>query len=89
MNKNNAHEFLPLVQALGDGKTILYSNALQVFMEGTELAFTGDPEDYRIEPAKPRTGDLMNCLHPNEGYIQAIELTPNVLEALKAAGIEY
>lgn len=52
MNKDNAHLYLPFVQALADGKT------LQV-LEGSEwvdlpsASFTNIPENYRIKP-EPR-----------------------------------
>lgn len=45
MNKDNAKEFLPLVQALADGKTIRHKGAA-----GYEISFNGNPCDYDIKP---------------------------------------
>lgn len=55
MNKDNAKDYLPLVQALADGKKI------QGFMDhsqkwedmGEEIFFDGSPDGYRIKP-EPR-----------------------------------
>lgn len=52
MNSSNAKQFLPLVQALADGKT------LQYFIDGKwndmnsngVIGFDGPPERYRIKP---------------------------------------
>lgn len=53
MNKDNAREFLPLVQALADGRTI-QSRAIKdttkwIDMIG-HIAFGSDPEFYRVKP---------------------------------------
>jgi len=57
MNKDNAKEFLPLVQALADGKTIQIRLSEQGEWRDCELPeFCGTPGFYRIkpEPRKPR-----------------------------------
>jgi len=60
MNKENAHLFLPIVQALIDGKQIQYQNGCHEepcwddFEEDEEIGFYCDIEEYRIKP-EPRT----------------------------------
>lgn len=50
MNKDNAKQFLPLVQALADGKTIQILDYGQWRDFLKEIAFSCPPEDYRIKP---------------------------------------
>ena len=51
MNKDNAAQFLPLVQALADGKTIQYNDAGTWFdMAGESVAFGNEISHYRIKP---------------------------------------
>ena len=60
MNKDNAKDFLPLVQALADGKTIQYraggtSNPwMDMNLALNGIAFSSPRECYRIKP-EPRT----------------------------------
>lgn len=49
MNKDNAHLYLPLVQALADGKTIEH-NFGGVWGELNEFEFDSPPQSYRIKP---------------------------------------
>lgn len=52
MNKNNAHLYLPFVQALVDGKTLqLLENGEWVDLPA--VSFTQNPKNYRIKP-EPR-----------------------------------
>ena len=56
MKKENAHLYLPLVQALADGKRIhcrMISGDKWVIMD-LNVDFTLPPECYRVEP-EPRT----------------------------------
>jgi len=60
MNKENAHLFLPLVQALADGKKIQFERTAGHWEDGANLEFGFDPKSYRIKPApiikpEPRT----------------------------------
>ena len=51
MNKDNAKDFLPLVQALADGKTIQFLGYDNVWYdELTNLVFSSTPNRYRIKP---------------------------------------
>jgi len=60
MNKENAHLFLPFVQALIDGKQLQYKyNRLswEDFEKDEEIGFNDDLENYRIKP-EPRTWEI-------------------------------
>jgi hypothetical protein len=57
MNKDNAHEYLPLVQALANGKTIQVLGKDGNWYD-SKLINT-PPSRYRIKPDEPRTFDLM------------------------------
>lgn len=51
MNKDNAKDFLPLVQALAEGKTLQHRTAPgRAWHDVTVVGFGGDPENYRIKP---------------------------------------
>lgn len=50
MNKDNAKEFLPLVQALAEGKTIqYYSPTADKWHDVVVVGFNGPPDHYRIK----------------------------------------
>lgn len=49
MNKDNAKQFLPLVQALAEGKEIQVNDKAQ-WVTITTPTFTREPEHYRIKP---------------------------------------
>jgi hypothetical protein len=53
MNKENAHLYLPLVQALADGKTIQHSPYDGRWDDVEILSFCSEPKYYRIKP-EPR-----------------------------------
>ena len=56
MNKDNAAQYLPLVQAVADGKVIQHNPRVMVNAEWIDLhnpSFTEPPENYRIKP-EPR-----------------------------------
>jgi hypothetical protein len=64
MNKENAKEFLPLVQALAEGKIIQWKRYAdeggewEDFEHDVEIQFCNDLEDYRIKP-EPRTFEIV------------------------------
>jgi hypothetical protein len=67
MNKKNAHKFLPLVQALADGKTIQYAGANWEDIEELVFSEYDKPKDFRIKPAEPRTFEMWyigGCMYP-------------------------
>lgn len=54
MNKDNAKDYLPLVQALADGKVIQgYFHLDEKWRDLVEMRFDADASDYRIKP-EPR-----------------------------------
>ena len=54
MNKDNAKDYLPLVQALAEGKAIQYRNAgKEEWRDTSNPKFKMGPEHYRIKP-EPR-----------------------------------
>ena len=57
MNKENAHLYLPLVQALVDGKIIQFKTDSGNWKDGVDLGFSLNPEYYRIKP-EPRTFEM-------------------------------
>ncbi|MCX2894843.1 hypothetical protein ORG27_14785 [Stenotrophomonas lactitubi] len=52
MNKDNAKDYLPLVQALADGK-VIQIEIDGVWTDGNEFHFVDQPSEYRIKP-EPR-----------------------------------
>lgn len=50
MNKENAHLYLPLVQALADGKTIQIKVTHEAWGDRPECKFSSPPDEYRIKP---------------------------------------
>ena len=57
MNRDNAHLYLPLVQALAEGKTIQYSNKNYphyAWKTLDDFTLDGEPDCYRIKP-EPKT----------------------------------
>jgi len=56
MNKENAHLYLPLVQALAEGKTIQFNQGDAWIDAATNADFKwlDSPDNYRVKP-EPRT----------------------------------
>ena len=50
MNKQNAHLYLPLIQALAEGKTIECQNTESTWVNSANPSFYRTPECYRIKP---------------------------------------
>ena len=63
MKQQNAHEYLPLVQALADGLTIQYNDGGDWVDVENLNTDSYDPDEYRIKP-EPRTFDMW-LYHPN------------------------
>jgi hypothetical protein len=57
MNAKNAHDFIPLLQALGDGKIIQEDYFGEWSDLSDEISFSMKPKFYRIKP-EPRTFKL-------------------------------
>jgi hypothetical protein len=72
MNAQNAHEYLPLVQAIADGKKIQlsYKTCPNDWYDADEIDFFWEPSLYRIKP-EPRTFEMWldkdtGCLSTDE-----------------------
>lgn len=61
MNRENAHLYLPLVQALKEGHTIQFSyspsNQGAQWFDRPDVQFDAPPEYYRVKPKTIRIGD--------------------------------
>jgi len=53
MNASNAKDYLPLVQALVEGKTVQYRLLGEKWSTGGDVDFSLPPDQYRIKP-EPR-----------------------------------
>lgn len=59
MTKENAKDFLPLVQALAEGKTIqIIAHDNKNWIDSSSWNFTKEPKDYRIKPEPPKPKDI-------------------------------
>ena len=86
MNKNNAAQYIPLVQALADGKEIEVRSADGMWdtVRHGEVVFSLDPERYRVKPeprkfylAISRTGHVFFGRDNKEAALKvAQQLTP-------------
>lgn len=66
MNKNDAAQYLPLVQALADGKVIQYRVHGGGWVDDDHPAFTSLPCCYRIKP-EPREIFFVEFSNGNHG----------------------
>jgi hypothetical protein len=73
MNKHNAAQFLPLVQALADGKTIQLLHTVRGWEDGENIDFSLPPESYRIKP-EPR--EFWFCRHKEQSQYNAFDFKP-------------
>lgn len=60
MNKNNAKDYLPLVQALADGKVIQVKTVCG-WVDSESIGFVFPPDQYRIKP-EPREIWVNHCM---------------------------
>ena len=67
MTKENAHLYLPLVQALADGKILQAKNIDGEWFDLDTIALGGEPKHYRIKP-EPRVWKVWVDSH---GYLQS------------------
>jgi hypothetical protein len=88
MNKHNAKEFLPIIQALADGKEIECKCIYNADWKKQEnICFDEEPESYRIKPESRTfeivrsklTGDIYSAetydgSSPNWEYITVVEV---------------
>ena len=51
MNKQTAQQYLPLIKAFAEGRTLQYKDSLNnKWLDATDLSFALAPERYRIKP---------------------------------------
>lgn len=67
MTKKDAHLFLPLVQALADGKTLQAKDITGEWSDLLNVTLAGEPKNYRIKP-EPRKWKVWVDSH---GYLQS------------------
>lgn len=67
MNKEDAHLYLPLVQALADGRTLQAKDIQGKWFDLDNIALGGGSEHYRIKP-EPRVWTVWIDQY---GYIQS------------------
>lgn len=82
MNKVNAKDYLPLVQALADGKTIEHRSSIGDWHSLENVTLLDKPESYRIKP-EPRIFKLM--IHKYTGVIEDndfISYDPDIWEPI-------
>lgn len=63
MNANNAKDYLPLVQALADGKVIQWLDRIRGWTDSIELSDSWPASDYRI---KPEPKEIWLNVYPND-----------------------
>ena len=97
ITKDNAHQYLPLVQALAEGKTVQVrvspGSSTFIDMHPSGLTFQERPEDYRIKP-EPRRFTVMvpKPNHPNSRLrprVKKPDITydPHFWEAVEVAEV--
>lgn len=83
MNKDTAKDFLPLVQAMADGKTIQLKHARSGWTDVKVMATYIEPDNYRIKP-EPREvyvifntdGVVINTWRKEENAVDQISRNP-------------
>jgi len=88
MNKDNAAQFLPLVQALADGKTIQKIQR-DTWEDLESHSFYDEPERYRIKP-EPREFKITLCIKDRSRithYDEGDEKTPELFEVVRVREI--
>jgi len=74
MTKENAHLYLPLVQALAEGKMIQENNYTTVpparydWIDLPEPVFNRQPKSYRIKPEPPKPREFWGNVHGNGNF---------------------
>ncbi len=88
--KMKQHKWHKEIKAWADGAEIEFqrrAHNLWTSCEDHEPLRWDVDTSYRVKPSKPRTG-ILGFSNSNNRY-PAVELTPEVIEALSAAGVDY
>ena len=87
MNKDNAKQFLPLVQALAAGKIIQHKDLQGRWVDGDSYLFYEDPENYRVKPEPAYTFKYRRYIYKSgtgNGFVNMLQessgCTPKQLE---------
>ena len=84
MNASNAHLFIPLVQALADGKTLQLLHDGGKWMDWPEADFSCAPECYRIKPESRKLWVVLN-----DGIVWAVRDNEEIARAwVKDSGMK-
>lgn len=51
MNRQEAKELLPVIQAFAEGKTVQFKNSFEDWIDCDNIMFNRPPKDYRIKPS--------------------------------------
>lgn len=51
MNRQEAKELLPVIQAFAEGKTLQFKNSFEDWIDCDNIMFNRPPKDYRIKPS--------------------------------------
>lgn len=51
MNRQEAKELLPVIQAFAEGKTVQFKNSFEDWIDCDNIMFNWPPKDYRIKPS--------------------------------------
>lgn len=90
MKREYANAIWPMIKAFGEGEDVQY-NGGGGWQSNEDWAFTSHPEQYRVAPKNPRVIDFTRNVVAIPGEYsdgKYIETTPEVIAALKSAGIE-
>lgn len=70
MNAQNAHQYIPLVQALADGKTIQGRHSKNHdWIDKPYLNFLAEPECYRIKPDPPKPREWWGNVYSSDSVV--------------------
>ena len=50
MNRQQAKDLLPIIQAFAEGKTVQFKNSFENWIDCGNIMFNWPPKDYRIKP---------------------------------------
>ena len=68
MNKDNAKDYLPLVQALAEGKTIEYRDSDDAWIDCESPTFNQHSSRYRIKPEPKKAWYRVALIKDGGGY---------------------
>jgi hypothetical protein len=74
MNKQTAQQYLPLIQAFAEGRTLQYKDSLNnKWLDATDLSFALAPERYRIKP-EPIKQEFYYIIHKDDNTITSKQI---------------